>query len=240
MTNASYASNIVGLYSRLGNYVTAVIFAIAVLASVIVIIRLIRRINIVNALEMERRKKLEEYHSFLNKRSIEYADSIGSFYLNLTLNECDCGKLLPKTMKENSKWSNIKTVDDLCSAVEENIYPADCERYMASLSRDRLIAAFENGTTTLRDEFLFYDYRRRYVWIRVITDLVRDPMTDDLETLTYALNINREKRFEQIGQKLINDSLVAMGLIDLKSGLVFGIKTIDSKVLENYDLESGL
>lgn len=240
VTTASYASNIVGLYSRLGNYVTAVIFAIAVLASAIVIIRLIRRINIVNALELERRKKLEEYHSFLNKRSLEYADAIGSFYLNLTRNECDCGKLLPKTMKENSKWSNIKTVDDLCSAVEENIYPADFERYMASLSRDRLIAAFENGTTTLRDEFLFYDYRRRYVWIRIITDLVRDPMTDDLEALTYALNINREKRFEQIGQKLINDSLVAMGLIDLKSGLVFGIKTIGSKVLENYDPESGL
>ena len=240
VTTASYASNIVGLYSRLGNYVTAVIFAIAVLASVIVIIRLIRRINIVNALELERRKKLEEYHSFLNKRSLEYADAIGSFYLNLTRNECDSGRLLPKDMKDDPEWENIKTVDDLCHAMEKNIYPADRERYMASLSRDRLIAAFESGTTTLRDEFLFYDDKGRYVWLNVIADLMRDPMTDDLEALTYALNINREKRFEQIGQKLINDSLVAMGLIDLKSGLVFGIKTIGSKVLENYDPESGL
>ena len=58
MTTASYASNIVGIYSRLGTYVTAVVFAIAVLASAIVIIRLIRRINIANALEVERRKSL--------------------------------------------------------------------------------------------------------------------------------------------------------------------------------------
>ena len=49
-------------------------------------------------------------------------------------------------------------------------------------------------------------------------------MTGDLEAILYAFSVNRKKRVEQIGQKLINEKFVAMGLIDVMSGYVYGIK----------------
>lgn len=52
----------------------------------------------------------------------------------------------------------------------------------------------------------------------------QNPMTGELEAILYAFSVNRKKRVEQIGQKLINEKFVAMGLIDVMSGYVYGIK----------------
>lgn len=95
---------------------------------------------------------------------------------------------------------------------------------MESMSRESLIEAFGSGESTVRDYFLFYYSGYGYTWLRTTADIVRNPMTGELEAILYAFSVNRKKRVEQIGQKLINEKFVAMGLIDVMSGYVYGIK----------------
>ena len=95
---------------------------------------------------------------------------------------------------------------------------------MESMSRESLIEAFGSGESTVRDYFMFYYSGYGYTWLRTTADIVRNPMTGDLEAILYAFSVNRKKRVEQIGQKLINEKFVAMGLIDVMSGYVYGIK----------------
>lgn len=233
-----YASNLAGLYNKWAVMVSMIIFVLTMAVATVIIVRLKQRISIVKAYELERTKKLEEYHSFQSRRSLNRSNILSSFHINITKNICD------DTINATENIVKIKSgcsADEFCEAVAEHIHPSDREKYMHSMSCSALMAAFGNGKTTIQNDFLFYGANKRYIWLRIIADLVRNPMTDDLEALTYAVGINNEKRLEQIGKKLITENFEGMGLVDICSGLVFGIKAIGGKhIIQNNALKEGM
>lgn len=222
----SYASNLAGVYSKWSMGVALFLFVLTLLAGFAVILILKRRISMVQAFELEQRKKLEEYHEFQNKRSAAGDGIIGSFYMNLKTNTC---------RRESTETVGIEklkydgTADGFVEAVLKTIHPMDRERYRKFMSRENLLSAFEAGIKTVHDEFLFYGKTKNYVWLRVVADFVRDPVTDEPEAWCYAVNVNREKRLEQIGKKMIAEDFEAMGLIDPESGCVYGIKALGDR-----------
>ncbi|UKI38136.1 MAG: hypothetical protein L6V93_09240 [Clostridiales bacterium] len=67
--------------------------------------------------------------------------------------------------------------------------------------------AVQRGKSSVQNDFLFYNPGGRYIWLRVIADLVKNPITGDYEALVYAIGINNTMRLEQIGKKLIREKL---------------------------------
>lgn len=232
VVSAGSASAMSGLYSKWSIAVILLIFAIALVVLVAVIVQLRRRISIATKEEAEQSKKLEEYHKFQNKRSLDRTNVIGSIRFNLTQNRCSVGE--GRTLVVHNLAPDA-TVDELCLMISEKIHPEDKEKFDNTISRAALGNFFENGKSRVQNDFQIYVDEKRYIWVRMIVDLVRNPMTGDLEALMYALRINDEKRLEQIGTKLINESYNAMALIDVRSGCVFGIKRIGSSRLELID-----
>lgn len=244
VVSAKRASALAGLYSRWSILVLLLIFVVVLAVLVAIITQLKRRINTVTSFEAERRKRLEEYHKFQNRRSLDRENVLGSFYLNLTHNLCSKGEgqaIVIHTLAPDT------TVDELCKMISDRIYPGDRRSFAQNMGRGALVHLFETGKSRTQEDFLLYTEENRYIWMRVIVDLVRNPMTEELEALLYAIDINDKKRLEQIGTKIIDESYDAMALIDVRSGCVFGIKLIGSNSIEpfvshghgiNYDTEA--
>lgn len=224
VADRKYISELAGTYNKLSVALVIVVMFFAFSTTIVIIIRLRRRISIAKTEELERRKKLEKYYEFQSKRSSERADLLGSLHLNLTQNVCIDGK---GSIAQIEKFKKYKTVDGLCDALANALYPMDRVRYMEYMSRSAMINAFENGKVTIHDDFLIYN-ENRYVWLRILINLIRNPITDDLEGLIYGIRINREKRLSQIAKKLIIDEFEGVALIDAISGKVVGIEQLES------------
>ncbi len=218
-----YASNLAGLYSKTGIILALLIPVLTFIVSAIIIIRLKKRIEIAKTNEIERENKLKEYHDFQTKRSPDHTGVLSSAGMNLTKNICQNSTNM---IKELMQGKDNCSIDEICDAVVAHIHPADRERYDECISRSAFICEAKKGKTTLQNDFLFYGNNGRYIWIRIIVDIMKNPITDDYEAIVSAVDVNNAKRLEQIGKKLIDESLVAMGLIDAKSGYIFGVKAI--------------
>lgn len=217
-----YANNLAGLYNRWTIAIIALALALTIIASFIIIRQLKMDITLAQRQEAEKKHKLEEYYNFQNRRYLGRKNVSRSFYLNLTRNTCrkdSDGKL-----GSEIEIKDGMSIELLCNSICGLLHPQERARYMESMSRESLIEAFGSGESTVRDYFLFYYSGYGYTWLRTTADIVRNPMTGELEAILYAFSVNRKKRVEQIGQKLINEKFVAMGLIDVMSGYVYGIK----------------
>ncbi len=220
----SYAYKISGLFSKWSIAVAVVIFTLTLIGAAVIIVILKRRISIAQAAETERRRKLEEYHEFQNSRSFDHDDILGKFKLNLSQNTC----VADKTNKygRNVLPTGSSSVDEFMSRTAGCIHPSMRESFEKVFSRDALISAFNDGQMSVQEDILFYYNKIGYVWIRAISDLVKNPMTEELEAASYAILINDAKRLEQIGGKIISEDFEAVGLIDTLSGAVYGVKPL--------------
>ena len=234
----NYASTIAGLYSKWAIIAVASIFVFTLIIGFIIIVQLKRRISFVKFNELERQKKYEDYHSLQSKRSIDRLNILCSYHINLSQNTCENKIDLMKDLMPEGTFLSAENFFELFGG---HIHENDRERFANIMSTDSLIGAFKFGKTSVQSDFLFYIKNERYVWLRIIADLMQNPVTDDYEAIVYAIGINNEKRLEQIGKKLIGENFEAMGLIDVKSRRVFGIKTLGNKTLlkNNYVLKNG-
>lgn len=235
VTTTAYASYLAGIQSKMTLAVTFLLFIITLIAAVLIIVIMHRRITIVSAFEAERRKKLEEYHSFQSRRLLERPGVLAMYYVNLAKNICCFG-----SSKLKDKTETLKTADDVCNRAYSEMHPCDRSKFNEMFSRNALLASFTDGKRNVSGDFMLYSPDERYIWVRITAELVRSPITDEAEAFIYAESISSEKRLEQICSKIIDEDFEAMGLIDVASGRIFGIKTLgDARFLENHVLKGG-
>lgn len=223
----SYVHGLAGLYSKWSFAIIAFVLIFVVVISLLIIRQLKRSITAVQVQEAEKNRKLEEYYNFQNRRYLGRKNLSRSFYLNLTRDTCR--KDSDGRIGMGIEIKDGDSIEILRDKVCKLLHPKEKERYDECMTREKLIEAFKNGISSVRRDFLFYYEEKGYIWLRVTADIARNPMTDELEAILYAFSVNRERRFEQIGKKLISDKFIAMGLIDIDSSYVYGIKSyIDS------------
>lgn len=220
----SYAYRLSGLFSRWSLVMVVIIFTATLICAAVIIVILRRRISIAQAAESERSRKLEEYHKFQNSRSFDHDDVLAKFNLNLTQNTCTADK--SNRYGQKVLPTREASIDTFIERASEFIHPSLCKCFEDDFSRDALISAFNNGQMSVQSDTLFYYSKIGYVWLRMISDLVKNPMSDELEAASYAVLINDAKRLEQIGGKIISEDFEAVGLIDVLSGAVYGVKPL--------------
>ncbi len=225
VVDKSYASYLAGSYIKWSLTVIVGLFFLMLAGAIITIGQLRRRITAVQQREAEHRRQLEDYYRFQNKRPGEHARVVASYHVNLTQD-----RVAEDRVEGRRAFLGNDPVDTeaVGTWVHDHMYPGDWERYQERLSRDSLMAAFDKGAKSAQEDFLFYREGVGYLWMRVAVDLAQNPMTEDLEAVVCVLNVNREKRLMQAGQKLINEKFAAMGLLDVRSGRVYGVKALSA------------
>ena len=161
--------------------------------------------------------KLEQqrYLDFFRTLNKAYPDNLGSFHLNLTKNICIEGTSpLAFVMKQKESG----TVDGYFAEFSKLI--ADKET-LAWLKREftleLLLKSFQEGKTSLSFQYSIH-YPDGLRWREGILIMQRNPQTDDVEALTYALDIDRQKRGEMILQTMSREGSDFIGFIDVASG----------------------
>jgi PAS domain-containing protein len=160
--------------------------------------------------------KLEQqrYLDFFQSLDKAYPNNLGSFHLNLSKNICIDGKSpLAFVMKQKESG----TVDGYFSEFSKLL--ADEETlswFRREFTREALIQSFHNGKTTVS-----FPYSIRYPdglrWRQAILVMHRNPRTEDIEAVTYAVDIDKQKRGDMILQLMSGEGSDYIGFIDIAS-----------------------
>lgn len=166
----------------------------------------------------EEKIKEEKYNTFANYRNGIVNEAMASFHLNLTTNWCGEGHSSEKSLLQFQKSG---TADGFFKASAEHITgPREQQNYREKFSRPALLTNFVRGVTSLSVEhrYIFDDDIER--WQRVYIDMAENPFTHEIEAITYAFNIDEEKRREMIINELVGTDFDFVCLLNLQDDTV--------------------
>ena len=163
----------------------------------------------------EMKREQQRYLDFFQSLDKAYPNSLASFHLNLTKNLCIDGKS-PFAFVLKQKESG--TVDGYFSEFSKLIADeGTLAWFRREFTREALIRRFQEGETTVS-----FPYSSRFSdglrWRQGILVMHRNPRTEDVEAVTYAIDIDRQKRGERILRLLSSESSDYIGFIDVASG----------------------
>ena len=169
------------------------------------------------ALREERRReqadkeRLSQYHALQSARVQEHEGVVATYELNLTKNTCTgSGPLL---------GAAGGTVDDFTRGMCALLHPDDVPRYMRQMSPESVLRLLDEGVSAVEDDFLLYVPEKGYVWRHVVADILKNPQTDDVEVVAYAIDNDYKRRMEQIAEKVLHTAFTRVALIDVRSGV---------------------
>jgi PAS domain S-box-containing protein len=161
-------------------------------------------------------RKIEEekYSRFYKQLTEANPDTLGSFRMNLTKNWCGDGQS-PQPLYLNLQ--NSGTVDGFFSAMAERIREGSVrDSFRRFFTCANLLRVFRGGTTQVIREFPFVPSERGVKWGRGSINMVQNPATGDVEAVAYTQDITERKKEELIAQRLTNEIIDYIGLIDLE------------------------
>ena len=162
----------------------------------------------------EMKREQQHYMDFFRSLDEAYPNNLGSFHLNLTKNICIDGKSpLAFVMKQKESG----TVDGYFSEFSKLIADEDTlSWFRREFTRKVLIKSFRDGKTTVS-----FPYSIRYPdglrWRQAILVMHRNPRTEDIEAVTYAVDVDRQKRGDVILQLISGEGSDYIGFIDIAS-----------------------
>ncbi|MEA5049961.1 MAG: PAS domain-containing protein [Oscillospiraceae bacterium] len=163
----------------------------------------------------EMKREQQRYLDFFQSLDKAYPNNLGSFHLNLTKNICADGKSpLSFVMKQKASGTVDGYFDEFSKLIEDEETLAWFRR---EFTREALIGSYHAGKTTVS-----FPYSIRYVdglrWRQGILVMHQNPRTQDIEAVTYAVDIDKQKRGEMLLQLMSGDGSDYIGFIDTASG----------------------
>ena len=160
----------------------------------------------------------QRYMDFFHNLDKAYPDNLGSFHLNLTKNLCYDGQS-PYAFVLKQKESG--TVDGYFAEFSKLLSdPKTLTWFRDHFTREKLIEKFKKGRTTEIFEYNIH-YPDGLHWRRAMLIMNQNPRTEDIEAVTYAINIDEQKKRE-----LINDCILDLQFEDV------GILYLDQEEFE--------
>ena len=173
-------------------------------------------------------------------------DSLGTFRQNLTKNWCGDGQ---SPYDAVLRQQNSHTVDGYFAQVASRITDPEIQAGFLSLfNRESLLEAFRSGQTQQSIEYPVLYANGEPHWVVGYLNMVQNPATGDIESVTYALDVTERKKDEDIIRRITDEKCDYIGLIDSEkktfefrninrdiAGLPVRTK-IDYAVAVNYDL----
>ena len=196
-------------------------------------------------------RKLEEENYERLKRQISgsLANAVASFQLNVSKNMYISGFSIYPHILENLKKD---TADEHFRAVAESVIDADIRTELVdTVTCENLIRMFRSGMTELKRDYPVKKAAGGMMWIETTLFLMQNPTSGDIEVLTYAQDITRRKKDEEIIYRFAKDGCDFVGIIertdstfelhngiwdcaDLKAGEKTGFETVRKLLIDMY------
>jgi len=156
--------------------------------------------------------EVEKYRRTLQDLLTVNPQALCTFRLNLTQNTSSEGHGSSTYIQD---MLSADTTDDLFANIMRIItVPSDADEFHKKLNRTALLAGFKNGVT---HEAVSY---RRLIengdshWVTTYVNMLRNPDTEDVEAIVYSVDVNREKKEEQIIRSITSNEYDYIALID--------------------------
>ena len=189
--------------------------AVLVLVAAGIMLHQHSRLHELRRREEKDQQTLETYHTSQRAHFLNRKDIVGAYRMNLTRNTCD-GQMLDPALYLGDGYSG--SVDGFFKKLSFCVHPSDRAEFLSVMSLDSFQRHFTAGELALRGDFLMRLDGKRYVWYRLCIELMENPQNDEIEAVAYALDVNEEKRMEQIAYNLIRNDFLCTALIDPESG----------------------
>ncbi|HUM83432.1 MAG TPA: response regulator [Lachnospiraceae bacterium] len=164
------------------------------------------------------RREEESYRQAI-RQIVQAADNtLGSFSVNLTKNWCGDGKsvydFVLKQAESGTADGYFLTFAGIIA--DEKIR----EQALLLFCRESLIQRFLHGEAQVTLEYPVRYRNGEIHWQRGVLDMMRNPKTGDIEALTHALDIDRQKRSEQISENVLSDRVDFAAIIYPCDGVI--------------------
>lgn len=185
--------------------------------------------------DITRMKEMEsKYNIFQNYRKLAKRNTIASFRMNLSQNWCgDCVSDNPFVLK-----MDFGNVDNFFEHAYKRVFSEEeLALYKNIFTRERLLELFARGETALSLEYRYCIQEQRVVWIKSTIEMMKNPVTEDVEALFYSFDIDGEKNLQFVMNKLLDIDYEFIGTIDVRSGrlAVLGEKRAYCGKYERYN-----
>ena len=128
-------------------------------------------------------------------------DSLASFQLNLSKNECSYSSV---SLTYLSKLMYAKTSEEVFFGLSEFIPDArEKDKFLDNFSRNNLALKFSQGIIQITLEVHMGTCLDDEIWVRISADMVKNPLSNELEAIFHILNINNIK----IVNRLVNGTV---------------------------------
>ncbi|MCK9181455.1 MAG: ATP-binding protein [Fibrobacteraceae bacterium] len=161
-------------------------------------------------------QKLEErkYNLMFQQFSESDPDSVCAFQLNLTKNICVNGKSsnpwIIKFLKLNSVDEHMKAVSLMILDNEKK------QEFAENFNRIKLMETFQKGISQCFFEYPICFSSGDVHRVRTVANMIRNPLTGDIEATTLATDVTERKQNEDIIERLTRDSADFIGIIDIQ------------------------
>lgn len=157
-----------------------------------------------------------------NSRFLRRDNLVGSFRIDLT-DDTVSGGCKPVFGFPSNRYEG--PLDELVDRMHRLVHPSMQDDFFNQFRRQNLLYLYDSGIYSVREPYLFLLEGKGYAWLRVYAELNRDHKTGHIIALGYGLDINRLKRLEEIGEKLITTEYTRLGLLDAYSGWYLPFRT---------------
>lgn len=157
----------------------------------------------------------EKYTSLYKQITATLSEAVSSTQLNLTKNTYISGYSAdPKIAQRLERDTADEHFATAASAVaDENIK----QELLSIFTCGNLIKFFKNGRTQIVKEYPVRTSKGTIVWISTTVYLLQNPDTGDIEALTYAKDITKFRKDEEIIRHLSKEGCDFIGIIDTES-----------------------
>jgi signal transduction histidine kinase/PAS domain-containing protein len=159
----------------------------------------------------EEKEREESYEQIFRQLDKAYPHTLGSFRLNLTRNWCGNGR---SSLRFVLKQQQEGTVDGYFKEFAKLIADEDIrQRYFRVFDREGLLKKFAEGISEVSIEYpIVYADGKRH-WRKGLLFMLKNPRSGDVEAVTYALDIDEQKKTEFVMQRLIHDHFDYIAII---------------------------
>lgn len=162
------------------------------------------------------RLAINTYQKHLETSVRNNENYIGTFQMNLSSDTCGKGISRYPTLLD---LKEARTVDGFFEQALRWIpYDIEKEAFRGLFNREHLLWEFNNSNNYLSMEHHFQLQPQSSIWIKTTVDMMRNPLSDQIEAIIYVYNIHTEKVFQAIISELAINDYEELALVYEKTG----------------------
>lgn len=116
---------------------------------------------------------------------------------------------------ELSDFNSLQSYDDMVSEFIKKIYDKNERiKFINTFSKGTLIAAYNSGNFTITYEHRLKFSENDFKWVRTLVDMVKNPITGDIEAVIHLITIQSMKVLNMLAQGTVNKSYDFVAIIN--------------------------